>query len=106
LVQWVLKNPDIHGAVNAVSLEPVTMEDFCRILGKALHRPSWLPVPGWALHMALGDLATVMTTGQRVAPTVVIRSSFTYGYPALESALQSLIDPNTRHTSTAKAAGF
>jgi uncharacterized protein (TIGR01777 family) len=106
LIQWILKNLDINGAVNAVSLEPETMKDFCRTLGETLHRPSWIPVPGVALRVALGELATVMTTGQRVAPSVAIMHGFTYRYPALKPALSSLVDSYSRHDRISKAAGF
>jgi uncharacterized protein len=52
LIQWILVTPDISGPVNAVAPEAVTMKRFCEALGRSLHRPSWLSVPSFALHVA------------------------------------------------------
>jgi uncharacterized protein (TIGR01777 family) len=106
LVQLVLKRSNIEGAVNAVSVTPDTMNRFCRTLGKVLHRPSWLSVPEWALRVALGELATVMTTGQRVAATVALQNGFNYRYPVLETALQSLVGPRVQRLPPARAGAF
>jgi uncharacterized protein len=68
LIQWVLATPSVSGPLNVVAPEAVTMNRFCKVLGRVLHRPSWLPLPGFALHVVLGELGTHMTTGQRVNP--------------------------------------
>jgi len=70
---------------------PVTMKEFCRQLGRALGRPSWLPVPAMALRLGLGELATLMTHGQSVNPFVAQRLGFTFTYPDLESALSAIL---------------
>ncbi len=90
LIEWTLKKPEISGPVNAVSPECVTMEEFCQTLGHALHRPSWFPVPGFVLKLALGEMATLMTTGQEVKPVVAEQNGFHFSYPQLDLALQSL----------------
>jgi len=69
----------------------VTMAQFCTVLGRVLHRPSWLPVPAFAFRMALGDLGTLMTTGQRVHPAKAIAGSYVFRYPSLEPALQAIV---------------
>lgn len=91
LVLWVLHAESIRGPVNAVSPNAVSMKQFCQMLGRVLGRPSWLPVPGWVLHLALGELATVMTTGQNVEPKVALSHGFDYSYPTLEAALRSIL---------------
>ena len=68
LISWILENEHIHQAVNAVAPGPVTMRQFCRTLGHVLGRPSWLPVPKIVLRLALGEMATLLTTGQVVEP--------------------------------------
>jgi uncharacterized protein (TIGR01777 family) len=90
LIQWALATPGISGPVNATAPKAVTMTEFCHILGHALHRPSWLPVPRFALKAILGELATLMTTGQRVVPEKALSQGFTFHYPNLESALQNI----------------
>jgi uncharacterized protein (TIGR01777 family) len=91
LIQWSLLNPNISGAVNAVSPGPVTMRTFCRALGNALNRPSWLPVPEFVLGAALGELGSVMTTGQRVLPGVAAQGGYTFDYATLEQALGAIL---------------
>jgi len=91
LIQWALTTPGISGPVNAVAPESVTMKTFCNVLGKVLHRPSWLPVPGLALNLALGELGTLMTTGQRVSPAKAIADDYVFQYPTLEPALRAIL---------------
>jgi len=91
LIKWALTSPSISGPVNAVAPEAVTMNRFCDALGQALHRPSWLPVPGFALHLALGELGTLMTTGQRVVPAKALSHGYIFQYPKLEPALRAIL---------------
>ncbi len=91
LIQWALTTPDLSGPVNAVAPEAVTMKRFCSTLGQVLHRPSWIPVPGLALRLALGELGTLMTTGQRVGPSKARAGGYTFRYPELEPALRAIV---------------
>ena len=92
LIEWLLGQSQVSGPVNAVAPESATMNEFCRTLGKSMNRPSWLPVPGFALKLGLGELATVMTTGQHVIPQVAQQKGFTFSYPTLEQALHSIFE--------------
>ena len=96
LIQWALATPTISGPVNAVAPEPVTMNAFCDVLGKVLHRPSWLPVPGLALRLMLGELGTLMTTGQRVEPAKARAGGYSFRYPSVESALRAIVTKENR----------
>ena len=91
LIQWLLTTPRVSGPVNAVAPEAVTMNRFCEVLGRVLHRPSWLSVPGFALHVALGELGTLMTTGQRVHPAKALSEGYVFHYPTLEPALRTIV---------------
>ncbi|MCX5724023.1 MAG: TIGR01777 family oxidoreductase [Nitrospirae bacterium] len=91
LIQWLLTTPSVSGPVNAGAPGAVTMNRFCELLGQVLHRPSWLPVPGFALQMALGELGTLMTTGQRVNPAKAISGGYVFHYPTLEPALRAIL---------------
>ncbi len=90
LIEWSLTNDQVAGPLNAVAPEPVTMKDFCKALGEALNRPSWVPVPEFALRLAFGELASFMTTGQRVFPKVALNSGYQFRYPQLDSAFRSI----------------
>jgi uncharacterized protein (TIGR01777 family) len=88
-----LDEPAVQGAVNATAPEPVTNRVFTRALGQALHRPSVLAVPGFALRVVLGpDLASEMVlAGQRVLPAKLTTTGFTFEEPRIDSALAALL---------------
>jgi len=90
LIQWALANNHVRGPLNAVAPEAVTMRDFCLRLGRALHRPSWFPVPEFVLKLALGELGSLMITGQRVVPKKAIDEGYVFQHATLDSALQAL----------------
>ena len=101
LIQWVLNTSTVSGPINAVAPEPVTMKTFCEVLGQVLHRPSWLPVPRFALNVLLGELSTLMTTGQRVIPAKAMAGGYRFQYPTLEPALQAILTGARNVRSTA-----
>jgi uncharacterized protein (TIGR01777 family) len=92
-ILYALDEPSVQGAVNATAPEPVTNRVFTRALGRALHRPSVLAVPGFALRVALGpDLASEMVlAGQRVLPAKLTTTGFTFEEPRIDSALAALL---------------
>ena len=90
LIQWALATPGLSGPLNAVAPGAVTMAQFCTLLGRVLRRPSWLPVPGLALKIMLGELGTLMTTGQRVNPAKALSGGYVFHYPTLEPALRAI----------------
>jgi hypothetical protein len=91
LIQWALTTQSVSGPLNAVAPEAVTMKQFCGSVGRVLHRPSWLPVPGFALRVALGELGTLMTTGQHVTPAKALSRGYVFRYPKLEPALRAIL---------------
>ena len=95
LIEWSLAHDQVAGPVNAVAPDVVTMKEFCQMLGKAMRRPSWLPVPGFALRLAFGELASFMTTGQRVTPKVALDGGYQFRYPRLDAALRAIFMETT-----------
>ncbi len=91
LIQWAMATPSVSGPVNAVAPESVTMKTFCSTIGRVLHRPSWIPVPGFALQVALGELGTLMTTGQRIDPAKARAGGYVFRFPRLEPALRAIL---------------
>ncbi|HSA61777.1 MAG TPA: TIGR01777 family oxidoreductase [Nitrospiraceae bacterium] len=96
LIQWALATPGVSGPLNTVAPGAVTMTQFCDVLGRVLRRPSWLPVPGLALQVGLGELGTLMTTGQRVNPAKALSAGYVFHYPALEPALRAILTNGER----------
>jgi uncharacterized protein (TIGR01777 family) len=91
LIEWALTTPTVSGPINAVAPEPERMQAFCATLGRVLHRPCWLLVPETVLSLGLGELGTVMTTGQRVHPQNALASGYIFQYPSLEPALKAVM---------------
>lgn len=90
LIEWAITNSTVSGPVNAVAPSPVTMAEFCKTLGTVLRRPSWFPVPGFVLKAALGELSSLMTTGQRVMPVKAQQGGYQFKYSWLEDALRAI----------------
>ncbi|CEJ47153.1 thylakoid membrane protein ThyD [Umezakia ovalisporum] len=91
LIVEALANPAMEGVYNATAPHPVRMAQFSQILGQVMQRPSWLPVPGFALEALLGDGAKVILEGQRVIPKRTLETGFKYEYPNLLPALTQII---------------
>jgi uncharacterized protein (TIGR01777 family) len=91
LILFVLNFATIRGAVNATAPQPVTNEEFTERLAIALHRPAILPVPAFALKLALGEMSEMVLASQRVLPTVAKSAGFRFQYPELRDALENLL---------------
>ena len=91
LILEALNRPDIEGVLNATALNPVRMSELCQNLGKTLERPSWLPVPSFALEALLGEGAKVVLEGQQVLPKRTTSYGFEYQYPTLKQALEEIL---------------
>ncbi|QEC49608.1 TIGR01777 family protein [Baekduia soli] len=76
-----------QGAYNGSAPTPVTNKDFSRALGRALHRPAVAPVPGAALRLLYGDMAEIVTEGQRAVPDRALAGGFAFAHPNLDEAL-------------------
>src|SRR5207248_156360 len=87
LILWALDG-SVRGPVNATSPNPVRMEDFANALGRALHRPAVLPVPAFALRLAVGEMAEVLLGGQRARPLKVFEAGYRFRFPELGPALK------------------
>lgn len=88
---FCLDQDQVEGPTNLTAPHPVTNAEFSRALGRALHRPAVLPVPGLALRLLYGEMAQIVTTGQRALPARLRRSGFEFRQPDLETALQDVL---------------
>ena len=79
------------GAVNVTAPHPVTNAELSHALGRALKRPAVLPVPAFALRPLYGEMAQIVTTGQRVIPRRLEELGFHFRYPELDPALRNVL---------------
>lgn len=89
---YALENDSVSGAVNAVAPNATRNKDFVKALGKAMHRPSFMPLPAFAVKLLLGEMGTaLLLTSQHVIPKKLTESGFTFKYPNLEEGLESIL---------------
>jgi len=90
-IRFLIEHEELSGPVNLTAPEPVTNRELTRALGRALHRPAILPVPGVALRLLFGEMAEVLLAGAAIAPRRLLESGFVFRYSRLEPALEELI---------------
>ena len=77
-----------RGPINLVT-DSVRNAEFSKELGAVMHRPSWLPVPAFALRAAVGELSESILNGRRVVPARLRELGFVWKHPELHEALAS-----------------
>ena len=88
---FLMKHPEISGPVNVCAPNAVRNRDLAKALGKALHRPSFMPAPAFMIKLVLGEFSSVILEGQRVIPKRLLESGFAFQYPQIDQALQEII---------------
>lgn len=77
--------------MNGTAPNPLPNRDFARALGRALHRPSIMPAPAFALRVVLGQVAGVITKGQRVLPRKALEWGYVFKFPDIDVALNDAL---------------
>jgi uncharacterized protein (TIGR01777 family) len=91
LVRFAIRTDQAAGALNATAPNPVTNADFARALGRSIGRPSFVPTPGIALKLLLGEMAeALLLSGQRVVPSRAERLGYAFAFPDLAGALRAI----------------
>jgi uncharacterized protein len=86
-----LDSEEATGPVNLTAPEPVTNAELSRALGHALGRPAVLPVPGMAVKLLYGEMAEIVTTGQRAIPARLRELGYSFRHPGIELALKDVL---------------
>ena len=90
MISWAIENENARGIYNATAPVPVTNREFTRQLSVALSRPAFLPVPAFALRLALGEFATSLFDSQKVVPQAAKRDGFKFRFNELDECLSNL----------------
>jgi len=89
---WALQEAAVEGAVNAVAPNPTTNHEFSKALGSVLRRPSFAPVPRFALRaLRGGELADGILWSQRIVPRRALDLGYSFRHPDIEPALGDLL---------------
>jgi uncharacterized protein len=91
LFLFALDTAGAAGPLNGTAPNPVTNREFGKALGHTLHRPAFVWTPGFALRLALGEVADVITTGQRVLPKRPLELGYSFRFPTLEESLADIV---------------
>ena len=92
ILLWALDNDKVSGTINSTAPKPVTNREFSQAIGRALHRPASVPVPGLVLDMKFGsEFGKVLRGGQRVMPRRALDLGYVFRYPDIDGALQNLL---------------
>jgi uncharacterized protein (TIGR01777 family) len=91
LIELALDKPEASGTMNGTAPQPATNKQFSKALGRALHRPSFLPTPKFALRVMLGPVASLVTTGQRVLPKRALGLGYAFKFPDIDSAMRDAV---------------
>jgi uncharacterized protein (TIGR01777 family) len=89
-IRYLLENEKARGAYNLSAPNPLSNADFMHAMAHALSRPFWLPVPAFALKMALGEMSTLLLDGQFVIPQRLVNLGFVFQYQTAQEAFQDL----------------
>jgi uncharacterized protein len=79
------------GPLNAAAPTAPTNREFSRALGRALHRPAVLPVPGFACRVLYDGMAVLVLEGQNVRPRRTTELGYAYRHPELDEALRAAL---------------
>ena len=92
ILAWALDTESATGVVNGSAPNPVTNKEWSKALGKALHRPAVLPIPGFAVEVKFGrEFGKIAQGGQRVLPKRTEELGYAFKYPTIDGALRDLL---------------
>lgn len=92
IIKYALENKSISGPINLTAPDPVTNKEFSSAIGRAISRPSWLPVPGFIVKITLGELGDILLTGQRVLPEKALKAGYKFKHPDVDEALRAIFE--------------
>lgn len=91
LIDFLLRHPGAEGPYNACAPQPVRNADFAKALGRALHRPAFMPLPAPVLRIGLGELSVLLLGGQRALPVRATEAGYAFRFTDLNVALADLL---------------
>jgi uncharacterized protein len=91
-IRFLLENQKANGVFNLSGPEALSNADFGHTLAKVMKRPYWLPVPGFALRLLLGEMSTLVLNGQFMLPQRLQELGYKFKYKTAETALRDILD--------------
>jgi NAD dependent epimerase/dehydratase family enzyme len=92
VINLALENEGVRGAVNSASPSPVTNEEFTKTMGEVLYRPTFIPVPEFAVHMLMGEMGeALLLDSTRVVPKRLTDLRFKFKFADLKKAIENAV---------------
>lgn len=91
LIDFALRTPEVEGPLNVTAPSPVRQKDFAKALGRALHRPAFVPAPAFALKLVLGGFSTELLSSKKVLPRKAERLGYRFQFSDLDDCLAHVI---------------
>lgn len=91
LIIHAIDKPDVRGAMNVAAPEHGTMKEFAKALGSVLRRPSFFPVPEFALRLAVGEAAEAIVASARIVPSKAIKTGYRFQFTDTRAALRNIL---------------
>lgn len=90
MYRFVLEHK-LEGIYNATAPQPVANYHFTKVLGKILHRPTWLPLPAFVIKMLFSEGAVVLLDSKEAYPKALLNKGFVFAYPDVASSLKKIL---------------
>ncbi len=90
-ILFLLEKADAKGVFNLTAPTPMSNSEIGRVLADVMNRPYWMPVPGFALKLILGEMSTLVLDGQKVMPKRLLESGYVFGFTDLQEAITDLL---------------
>ena len=90
-IRWLIDNPNARGVYNLSAPRPLTNKEFTQAIGTVLGRPTFMPVPAFAMQTMFGEMATLLLDGQREIPARLVKEGFKFKFTDAEAALRDVL---------------
>jgi len=90
-IQFLIRDNQAKGVFNLTAPNPVTNDEFGRTIGRVMKRPHYLPIPGFAMRLAFGEVSSMVLEGQKVLPQKLMEAGYGFKFTRLEDALKDLL---------------
>ena len=103
-IQFLIGNEKAEGPFNLAAPNPVTNQEFGKLIGEVLGRPSFMPAPGFAMQTVFGEMAVILLEGQRAVPQRLLELGFKFKYETALAALKNLLGASVETNGAPSAA--
>ncbi|MCF3119432.1 TIGR01777 family protein [Streptomyces arenae] len=90
-LRHLIDTDTLAGPVNLTAPDPLTNREVTAAMGRVLHRPTLLTAPAPALRLVLGEMAADVLGSQRVLPTRLLESGFSFAFPGIDEAIRAAL---------------